>query len=309
MPHTDRRFFLLMAVALLVVAIFFGAFVLVPSTENTTPAQQTSPKVEDGRQASSAATEEGAEVHSQCELFAFDPNTANEEQLLRLGLQPWQVRNIMRYRSRGGIYRTKEDFARVYGLTVGQYRRLKPYIHIGADYKPAANLPEVVAARNQSSRYGKTVDIVDNLDNNSTVAGRDSYVPKLRQGEHVAVNIADTTLLMRIPGIGSYYARQIVRLRERLGGFALPNQLLDIDGFPETALAYITVDADNVKRLNVNRLTLQQLKRHPYINYYQARAIVDMRRLYGTLHSMSQLAELKEFSVEDIKRLAPYIEF
>ena len=28
------------------------------------------------------------------ERFAFDPNTADSTQLLRLGLQPWQVRNI-----------------------------------------------------------------------------------------------------------------------------------------------------------------------------------------------------------------------
>ena len=28
------------------------------------------------------------------ERFPFDPNTADSTQLLRLGLQPWQVRNI-----------------------------------------------------------------------------------------------------------------------------------------------------------------------------------------------------------------------
>lgn len=28
------------------------------------------------------------------ETFPFDPNTADSTQLLRLGLQPWQVRNI-----------------------------------------------------------------------------------------------------------------------------------------------------------------------------------------------------------------------
>lgn len=30
----------------------------------------------------------------EVERFAFDPNTADSTQLLRLGLQPWQVRNI-----------------------------------------------------------------------------------------------------------------------------------------------------------------------------------------------------------------------
>ena len=46
------------------------------------------------------------------ETFPFDPNTADSTQLLRLGLQPWQVRNIYKYRAAGGIYRTKEDRSR-----------------------------------------------------------------------------------------------------------------------------------------------------------------------------------------------------
>ena len=67
------------------------------------------------------------------ERFAFDPNTADSTQLLRLGLQPWQVRNIYKYRAAGGIYREKADFANLYGLTVKQYRELEPYIQISPD--------------------------------------------------------------------------------------------------------------------------------------------------------------------------------
>lgn len=52
----------------------------------------------------------------------------------------WQVRNIYRYRAKGGVYRKKEDFARLYGLTVKDYRRLEPYIRISEDYLPASTL-------------------------------------------------------------------------------------------------------------------------------------------------------------------------
>ena len=58
-----------------------------------------------------------------------------------------------------------------------------------------------------------------------------SYPHKLRANEHIEINGADTTLLMKIPGIGSYYASRIVRYRERLGGFASAQQLEEIDGF------------------------------------------------------------------------------
>ena len=76
----------------------------------------------------------------RAERFPFDPNTADSTTLLRLGLQPWQVANIYRYRSHGGIYRRPEDFARLYGLTQKQYRELEPYIRISADYRPAVEL-------------------------------------------------------------------------------------------------------------------------------------------------------------------------
>jgi hypothetical protein len=68
------------------------------------------------------------------EEFPFDPNTADSTQLLRLGLQPWQVRSIYRYRARGGVFRSKRDFAQLYGLTKKDYLRLEPYIRISDDY-------------------------------------------------------------------------------------------------------------------------------------------------------------------------------
>ena len=61
---------------------------------------------------------------AMAERFAFDPNTADSTQLLRLGLKPWQVRSIYRYRAKGGVFSEPADFARVYGLTLKQYREL-----------------------------------------------------------------------------------------------------------------------------------------------------------------------------------------
>ena len=49
------------------------------------------------------------------ELFCFDPNTADSTALLKLGLRPWQVRNIYKYRAHGGIYRNQRI---LHGFTV-----------------------------------------------------------------------------------------------------------------------------------------------------------------------------------------------
>lgn len=223
-------------------------------------------------------------------LSAFDPNTADSTLLLSLGLQPWQVRSIYRYRAKGGIYRQPSDFARLYGLTVKQYKELLPYIHISDEYKPAAEV------------YGRT---------DAVRSGRDTlrYPVKLQPGQYVTLDDADTASLRKVPGIGRYYASRIVRYRNDLGGYVSVAQLSEIEGIPEAALSYFKVTGGAVRKLNLNRLTLNELKHHPYINFYQARRIIDYRRLKGPLHSIDDLRLLKDFSQRDIERLRPYVEF
>ena len=226
----------------------------------------------------------------QPELFPFDPNTADSTQLLRLGLQPWQVRNIYKYRAAGGIYREPSDFARLYGLTLKQYRQLEPYIRISEDYQPAARF----------------------ISKDVTMEERDTmrYPVKLQPQERIVLNTADTAQLRKVPGIGHYFARKIVEYRERLGGYVSVQQLLEIEDFPDTAVNYFIIPDDTrLRKLNLNRLSLNELKRHPYINFYQARAIVDYRRLHGPLESLQQLSLSRDFPPEAIKRLAPYVEF
>lgn len=222
------------------------------------------------------------------ELFPFDPNTADSTALLRLGLKPWQVRNIYKYRARGGIYRRPSDFAKLFGLTVKQYRELEPYIKISADYQPASSL---VKEEQYSMR--------DTL----------RYPLKLKEGEFVVLNVADTTALKRVPGIGSFFARAIVRYGERLGGYVSVSQLDEIEGFPTDAKRYFKLEDSQPRRLNVNKLTLAQLRKHPYIGYFRARTITEYRRLHGRIESLEDLNLDKDFTPEAIGRLKPYIEY
>lgn len=223
------------------------------------------------------------------ERFPFDPNTADSTQLLRLGLRPWQVRNIYKYRQKGGIYRKKEDFARLYGLTVKEYRELEPYIRISSDYTTPAS-----ALVGEEERYER-----DTL----------KYPIKTEVPQSVNLNTTDTMLLRKVPGIGEAFARRIVRYGQRLGGYVSPEQLREIEDFPESAIPYFVVQQPHTQKINLNKLTLNQLQRHPYINFYQAKAITEYRRLRGPLQSLQDLKLLKDFPPEAIQRLEPYVEF
>ncbi len=64
------------------------------------------------------------------ESFPFNPNTATEEELCRLGFTPKQAQAIIHYREKGGRFRRKEDFARSFVVADSVYERLSPYIRI-----------------------------------------------------------------------------------------------------------------------------------------------------------------------------------
>lgn len=237
------------------------------------------------------------------ERFAFDPNTADSTQLLRLGLKPWQVRNIYKYRARGGYYRTPSDFARLYGLTQKQYRELEPYIRISSDYRPAAELFAEGGGSHQTMGSGEQPP--------ASTPYRDTlkYPLKIKENEYVMLNSLDTNQYKKVPGIGSYYARRIADYGRRLGGYVSVEQLKEINGFPEEAINYFRLGQKAVRKINLNQLTINQLKSHPYLNFYQAQAIVDYRRLHDRLKSLDDLRLMREFPASALQRLSPYVEF
>ena len=135
------------------------------------------------------------------------------------------------------------------------------------------------------------------------------YQPKIRQGEHIVLNMADTTQLKTVPGIGPYFARKIVQYGQRLGGYVSVDQLDEIEDFPLDAKEYFTIGKPSPVKLDINHLSLNELKRHPYISFYQARAITEYRRLHGPIHSLEELRLSKDFPPEAIERLLPYVAY
>lgn len=160
-----------------------------------------------------------------------------------------------------------------------------------------------VVYRDTSYRRGKALA---DAERDSVVA---RYQTKIRKGQHVVLNTADTTQLKTVPGIGPYFARKVIAYGERLGGYVSVDQLDEIEDFPLDAKEYLVIEKPSPRRLNVNCLSLNELRRHPYINFYQARAITDYRRLHGPLKSLDDLRLSKDFPQDAINRLTPYVEF
>lgn len=226
-------------------------------------------------------------------LFPFDPNHADSLTLRKLGLPAWQIGNLMKYRRKGGVWRSPDDFARLYGLTPKEFERLRPYIRIqSADARRHYATPE---SRSPTSR--------------ENAVPNQPRQEKYAEGTRLPLNAADTTQLKGIPGIGSYKARKIVDYRERLGGFVSPTQLEEIEDMPPGLERWFVADGASPRRIAINRATFKQLVRHPYLSYEQTRTIVNHIRKYGPLRSWRELRLYPEFSEKDFQRLEPYFSF
>ena len=136
---------------------------------------------------------------------------------------------------------------------------------------------------------------------------------KFAPGVVVELNTADTTILKKVPGIGSAFANRIVRYRDLIGGYYAVQQLAEVYGIDEERYAafepWFKVDDSLVRKLSVNSLPQDSLSRHPYINYRQARAIVQLRTQKKQLSGWENLALLDEFTEQDKNRIMPYLSF
>ena len=125
-----------------------------------------------------------------------------------------------------------------------------------------------------------------------------------------SLNAADSAELLRVPGVGPYFARRIVRYRQRLGGFVSPEQLREIPNLPDSVQTWFRVTAEKARRpLRLNTATFRELLRHPYLNYEQVKAIVNYRERQGALQTLQELSLSEAFSAADLERLTPYVSF
>lgn len=196
----------------------------------------------------------------------FDPNLIDKSGLIKLGLSPKQAQVVINYREKGGKFRTADDFSKMYVISPKTFERLKGYISIDESHadKAVANIVQA----------------------DTVITG---FVPDYVEYEKrkpLRLNMADSTELVSLPGIGPYYARKIIQYRERLGGFATKEQLLEIYGIDRVRFDLfaekIDVDTNDVTRTDLKEATFEDLSKNPYIGGYVARAIIRYRDSRGS---------------------------
>jgi DNA uptake protein ComE-like DNA-binding protein len=148
---------------------------------------------------------------------------------------------------------------------------------------------------------------------NKRISPSYTKVEKYPAGTLVELNTADTLILKKVPGIGSSFARRIVKFRDLLGGFYTASQLQEVYGLDDehyqALRPWFYADTLYIAKLSVNQLPYDVLNKHPYLNPAQTQSICRLRQQKGRLSGWENLQLLDEFTPADIERLKAYLSF
>ena len=204
----------------------------------------------------------------------FDPNSADYNQLTQFGFSRFQAGNIIEYRKKAGIFKTKSDLLKIYGIDSSFYKTIENHIQI-------------------------------NIIGESSVV---TYQPVLL---NIELNSADSTDLLKLNGVGSVFANRILKYRDLLGGFYSTSQLLEVYNFSEESFQKIesSISADTllIKKIRLNFAEYKDLIRHPYFSKKQAEAVLRYRQRNGSFKDILQIKTNDLVDNETFSRIRPYL--
>jgi len=221
-------------------------------------------------------------------LSMFNPNTAGLNELMNLGISEKAANVIIHYREKGGKFRKAEDLSRIYSIRKDLFEQLRPFVRIPEESKVRTNY-----RKPDSMNY------------------RTDYSRSVRSPISIEINKAAQADWESLPGIGAKLAMRIITFREKLGGFIKPEQVKETYGITDSVFAVIRpmllCSNPSIRQFDLNSITIDELKEHPYFRGKIAYAIVGYREQHGKFKSMDDLKKLQ--GIDDVvrSRIEPYL--
>jgi DNA uptake protein ComE-like DNA-binding protein len=197
-----------------------------------------------------------ADVADSRQKTIIDPNTASLEKLILTGFSLRISRTIIRYREKGGRFKTTDDLKKIYGLTPEMFQSVEAYLKITDEDEPVS-------------------------------------LPRAPTSISININTADSAAFEKLPGIGPVLARRIIRYRKVLGGYYSVGQIREVYGVTDSLFLLVSDklknDTTDIKKINLNTADEKELARHPYIGKYTAAGIEAYRNHVGKILKTNEL--------------------
>ncbi|OFX44225.1 MAG: hypothetical protein A2046_03455 [Bacteroidetes bacterium GWA2_30_7] len=212
-------------------------------------------------------------IKQEVNLAEFNPNELTYNQCISLGLSSKQANIIVNYLEKGGRFKKKEDLKKIYSITESDYNTLEPYI--------------VIENQPTQAEYKTVKNVL------------------------IEINSADSIALIGISGIGTSYAKRILKYRSMLGGYNKIEQLKEVYGMTDELFSKIstkfTIDVSKIKKININKATYKEMISHPYFGKDLTKGIDDVRKFNGNFNSIEELIKFKLIDKEKFEKIKDYI--
>jgi DNA uptake protein ComE-like DNA-binding protein len=226
--------------------------------------------------------------------YPINPNTASLEELLQAGFTKQQAFTCIKYRNAGGVFRYKDDIAKLYTVSAEDYKNLQAYI----------DLPEKLTKNKEQKK-----DFEQQKSEKWTKSEPKQYEKK--QITKRDLNSIDSAELIKIPYIGAFRAHKILEARKKWGGFYSMAQIESLYSFDSAACAnvakYCYIDITNIRRINLNACSFKEIQQLPASSYYIAKNICDYKKIVGSIQNTTELVENNIVEREKFEILRHYV--
>ncbi|MGQ1891688.1 ComEA family DNA-binding protein [Thermophagus sp. OGC60D27] len=246
----------------------------------------------------------------QYRFKTFNPNEVTVTDLDEMGLPHYVIINWMKYLEAGGTFKQPGDIAKIYGLDSLLAQKLSAYV-LFPDRQEDFRNNRVIHPDNIDSTFAH--DVYPNLQKKDQEMDRRGGNEVVADTFIIDLNSAVASDLKRLNGIGEVLSQRIIKYRDLLGGFYSSDQVLEVYGISpplyDNIRQYLTVEGAPYRKIAINRSSVRYLKSHPYLNFYQARDIIEYRKKNGNISSAKELKLIPSMDDQTLEKIIPYIDF
>lgn len=264
---------------LLVLALMLIAVFVLPEIFNSDSKPTFTPKKSEELDSIMAVLANKSKLKKP-DLFLFDPNKASADEFKRLGLRDYQARNILKYREKGGVFRSKSDFRKIYGIKDDDYIRLKDYINVPAVIKKKE-------IKNIATR-GVELELFDFDPNTITKAEWEKLGVDARMSKRIIKYLSTGARFKCADDIGKIY------------GF---DSLLLVRIKPFVQIIPLKEESVKIELIDLNFADTTILKTLPGIGKILSNRIIKYKDMLGGYISKSQLLEVYGISKETFQSI------
>lgn len=260
----SRAFFSLLIVCLMAIALMFFAtiFLRIQPQSNLADTQKLDSLV--------LLLDAG---NANTHYFMFNPNVLSTDSLVLLGFSRKVAERMDNYRSKGGVFRVKNDVRKIYGLGDELFLSVAAYI----------DLPDSIV------RIPAKIEVIDINKANVDLLKMSPGIGDVLAGRIVKYRdmLGGFVSVDQLDEVYGLEGRALTNLKNKafIGPGFLP------------------------RRININSATAEVLKTHPYIPAPLVEDIIRFRDLNGAIESEKLLVNFKSVDKGNFEKLILYLDF